>query len=102
MTATRHPANEAVLRALQLLELLCSAVPHGLPNKEIAAQLGASPSTANRTLAALIEKGWVQQLESGRYAVTARYSQQCFRVLASFEKAQRRLADAQRNYTLGA
>ena len=39
----------AVLRACAMVELLAGHLPDGLPNKDIAAALGCTPSTVTRT-----------------------------------------------------
>lgn len=91
-----------VMRALALLELLCDALPNGLSNKELAGALQVPPSYVTRTVETLIEKGWAERTEGGRFRVTARFSQLTFRVLRSFDKATGHLDDLRRNYSLGA
>ena len=55
MTARKTDyTNNAVLRTLDMLELLCGALPDGLANKDIAAALNVKPSIVTRTVESLI------------------------------------------------
>lgn len=92
--------NDAVLRALDLLELLCGALPDGMANKDIAIALNCPPPTVTRTVESLIHKGWVERTPGGQFRLTPRFPRLTFRVLASFESAGTRLDDMKRNYTL--
>lgn len=102
MATTRKTdyTNEATVRALDALELLCGALPDGLANKDIAAALKCQPSTVTRTLETLIAKGWAERTPAGLFRLTTRFPRLTFRVLASFETAGQRLDDMRRNYTL--
>lgn len=92
--------NDAVLRTLDMLELLCGALPDGLANKDIAAALNCPPPTVTRTVESLIHKGWAERTPGGLFRLTSRFPRLTFRVLASFESAGTRLDSMKRNYTL--
>lgn len=99
MTTKNKELSENVLRALAMLELMCSAVPHGMRNKDLAAALGCAPSYVTRSFEILEAKGWAEKTPEGHMRVTARFSQLAFRVLAGFEQATTRLNDMKHNYT---
>lgn len=101
MTARKTDyTNDAVLRTLDMLELLCGALPDGLANKDIAAALGVTPPVVTRTVESLIHKGWAERTPGGLFRLTTRFPRLTFRVMASFESASTRLDDMKRNYTL--
>lgn len=100
MSAAEAKPSALVLRACAMLEVLAGEVPHGLTNKDLAAALNTQPAYVTRTADILIAKGWVEKLPTGKFAVTTMFSRLTFRVLASFEREQKRLQDSQRNFTL--
>ncbi|WP_347484552.1 helix-turn-helix domain-containing protein [Vandammella animalimorsus] len=96
-----QPANHAYLRAAcAILEALSGALPEGLSNADLARITQCSRPQVTRLCAALAQYGWVEKLPSERFRITARFARLALRVMASFEQAQARLADLQRNYTL--
>lgn len=102
MSAAEKPdsaASAQVLRALDMLELLCGALPAGLRNKDLSEALQCPPSYVNRTADSLIAKGWAEKTEDGYLRATVRFGQLSFRVMASFAAAEQKLADLRRNYT---
>jgi DNA-binding IclR family transcriptional regulator len=92
--------SDSTLRALDMLELLCGAVPDGMANKDIATALKCPASTVTRTVDTLISKGWAERTPGGLFRLTSRFPRLTFRVLASFESAGNRLEEMKRNYTL--
>lgn len=92
--------SDSTLRALDMLELLCGALPEGLANKDIAAALKCPASTVTRTVDTLIAKGWAERTPAGLFRLTSRFPRLTFRVLAGFEAAGNRLDEMKRNYTL--
>lgn len=62
------PANQSVARALQILHLLADA-PQGLGVREMARQMGVSPSIAQRLLSTLLGAGFAEQDDLRRYRV---------------------------------
>ena len=88
----------AVLRACALVELLAGHLPDGLPNKDIAAALGCTPSTVTRTADVLIAHGWLRKLPTGHYCASVQFARLVTRVLNGFVEADRRLQAAQANH----
>ncbi len=64
--------SKSLLRGIAILESLKGQSIHGLSNSEIAQAIGESPVNTSRTLAALVEAGWVSRLETGRYTLGLR------------------------------
>lgn len=91
-------AYASVHGALALVEALAGAVPLGLPNKALAEAARITPAQVTRLAAALIAAGWVKKLDSGHYCINAHVGRLAFKVLASFEAAERQLADQRHNY----
>ena len=88
----------AVLRACAMVELLVGHLPEGLPNKDIAAALGCTPSTVTRTADVLIAHGWLRKLPTGHYCASVQFARLVTRVLNGFVEADRRLQAAQANH----
>lgn len=99
--AADKAASTQVLRTLHMLEILSGELPSGMSNKDLAAAMGCPPSYITRTADTLMEKGWVERTPEGRFRITSRFSQLAFRTLAAFERAQTRLDDLKRNFTMG-
>lgn len=93
-------AYASIKTAAAILDALAGALPEGLTNGDIAQAAACTPSQVTRLTAALAACGWVEKLPTGRFRITARFGRLTFRVMASFESAERRLADSKRNYTL--
>jgi DNA-binding IclR family transcriptional regulator len=55
-------------RALRVLKALRGATFTGLSNTDVAKALGETPSNVSRSLAVLVEEGFVLRLDNGRYA----------------------------------
>lgn len=92
-------AYTSVKDACAILEALSGAIPAGLPNKEVAAKSGCTPSQVTRLAEALAGVGWVKKLPTGHYCITAQFGRMTFRVMAAFDAAERQLSDLKRNYT---
>lgn len=60
--------NRSARRALRILKALKGHSLDGLSNGEIAKGLKDSPSNVTRALQTLIDEGFVQRLETGRFA----------------------------------
>lgn len=93
-------AYASIKTAAAILDALAGALPEGLTNGDIAQAAACTPSQVTRLTAALGDAGWVEKLPTGRFRITARFGRMTFRVMASFETAERQLGDIKRNYTL--
>lgn len=59
-------------RQRKIVELLFRYVLDGLSNKEIAQTLGYSEPNTVRDLKDLMDDGWAQKLDNGRYAISTK------------------------------
>ncbi|GHH88335.1 transcriptional regulator [Streptomyces sulfonofaciens] len=75
-------ATGMLSRGLAVLQRLVGA-PDGLPLSRIAEEVDLPKSAAHRILTTLTEEGFVQQMESGNYALTLRIASLGLRHLAS-------------------
>lgn len=94
-------ADNQTTRCLKMLEALFRRVLDGLSNKELAVLLGTSPANVTRDAGLLMDAGWVQKLDNGRFALTTRpvALMQCYQLymadLAASADAFQRRVDAQ-------
>ena len=85
---------------LQVLEALCGFAQQGASNKDLAAVCKLSAVTVTRATQTLIAYGWCRKSdETGRFYPTAAFTRLTFKVLDSFDKAQRRLEDQRHSMT---
>ncbi len=89
-------------RVLAVAEMLKGHSLHGLSNGEIAKALGESPVNVTRALAALMERGWVQKLDSGQYALGITVAQIGVAHLNELEMAERRIQEIRQRTMAGA
>ena len=92
--------NDAQQRILKVVFTLFGHVVNGLPPSAIAREVGCSAAVMTRDLANLSLAGWVEKDEgTGHWRLTARLPQQCFKVLAEIDKADRRLSEVKNRFT---
>lgn len=92
--------NEAQQRILKVVLTLFGHVIHGLPPTALAREVNCSGAVMTRDLANLSIAGLVEKDEStGHWRLTARLPQQCFKVMADIERADRRLSEVKNRFT---
>ena len=92
--------NDAQQRILKVLLVLFGHVIAGLPPSVLAREIGCSNAVMTRDLANLVMSGVVEKDEtSGCYRLTQRLPQQCFKVLAEIDAAERRLNEVKNRFT---
>lgn len=92
--------NEAQQRILKVALVLFGHVLRGLPPSAIAREVECSNAVMTRDLANLVMAGLVEKDEtSGCYRLTQRLPQQCFKVLAEIDSAERRIAEVKQRFT---
>lgn len=92
--------NDAQQRLLKVITVLFGHVVNGLPPGAIAREVDCSAAVMTRDLANLSLAGLVEKDEaSGCWRLTPRLPQQCFKVLAEIERADRRLAEVKNRFT---
>lgn len=85
---------------LQVLEALCGFAEQGASNKDLADACKTTPVQVTRATQTLIAYGWCRKSdETGRFYPTAAFTRLTFKVLDSFDKAQRRLEDQRHSMT---
>lgn len=92
--------NEAQQRILKVLLSLFGHVLGGLPPSALAREVNCSNAVMTRDLANLVISGLVEKDEtSGCYRLTQRLPQQCFKVLAQIDSAERRITEVKNRFT---
>jgi DNA-binding IclR family transcriptional regulator len=92
--------NEAQQRLLRVVMVLFGHVVNGLAPSAIAREVSCSNAVMTRDLANLSLAGLVEKDEAtGHYRLTPRLPQQCFKVLAEIDRADRRLAEVKNRFT---
>ncbi|MGB4227738.1 MAG: IclR family transcriptional regulator [Candidatus Dechloromonas phosphoritropha] len=92
--------NEAQQRIFKAVFVLFGHVINGIPPSVLAREIGCSAAVMTRDLANLIMAGVVEKVEStGHYRLTARLPQQCFKVMAAIEHADRRISEVKNRFT---
>ncbi len=92
--------NEAQQRLCKVLLTLFGHVVHGLPPSVIAREVDCSAAVMTRDLANLSLAGLVERDETtGHWRLTPRLPQQCFKVLAEIDHADRRLTEVKNRFT---
>ena len=92
--------NEAQQRILKVVLVLFGHVLRGLSPSAIAREVKCSNAVMTRDLANLVMAGMVEKDEtSGCYRLTQRLPQQCFKVLAEIDNAERRITEVKNRFT---
>ena len=92
--------NDAQQRILKVTLLLFGHVIKGLPPSVLAREVGCSNALMTRDIANLVMSGLAEKDEtSGCYRLTSRLPQQCFKMLAEIDSAERRIKEVQQRYT---
>jgi DNA-binding IclR family transcriptional regulator len=92
--------NDAQQRILKELFVLFGHVVNGLPPGAIAKAVDCSGAVMTRDLANLSLAGLVEKDEkTGYWRLTQRLPQQCFKVLAEIDAAERRLNEVKNRFT---
>ena len=92
--------NNAQQRILQEVLVLFGHVIHGLPPSVLAREVGCSPAVMTGDLANLALAGLVEKDEAtGHWRLTQRLPQQCFKVLAEIDAADRRISEVKNRFT---
>lgn len=99
MSAAHKYSNRAQQRILAALGVLSGHEISGIATGDLAARLRTSASNVTRDMHNLIQAGYVEQLDDGRWRLTPRFAQLSMRVLAALERAQQQLDEARQRYT---
>ncbi len=92
--------NDAQQRILQVVLTLFGHAVHGLPPSSIAKAVNCSAAVMTRDLANLSIAGLVEKDEAtGHWRLTPRLPQQCFKIAAEIERADRRLSEVKNRFT---
>lgn len=92
--------NDAQQRILKVLFVLFGHVVNGLAPSAIAREIGCSAAVMTRDLDNLSQAGLVEKDElTGLWRLTPRLPQQCFKVLAEVDRADRRLGEIKNRFT---
>lgn len=92
--------NEAQQRLLRVVMLLGEDVVVGLAPAQIAKALNVPASYVTRDLENLKTAGWaIQQEETGRWLLGAKPGSLGVKVLASIDRAQRKVDEARNRFT---
>ena len=92
--------SDAQQRILKVTLVLFGYVIKGLPPSVLAREIGCSSAVMTRDLANLVMSGLVEKDEtSGCYRLTHRLPQQCFKMLAEIDAAERRLNEVKNRFT---
>ena len=92
--------NNAQQRILKEVLVLFGHVIHGLPPSVLASEVGCSAAVMTGDLANLRLAGLVEKDEkTGHFRLTQRLPQQCFKVLAEIDAAERRLDQVKNRFT---
>lgn len=100
MSADDKYTNEAQQRLLRVVMLLGEDVITGVAPAQIAKALNVPPSYVTRDLDNLKTAGWaVQQEETGRWLLGAKAGALGVKVMASIDRADRKVAEARNRFT---
>lgn len=100
MSTDAKYTNDAQQRLLQVVMLLGEDVYQGTAPAQIAKTLNIPASYVTRDLENLKTAGWAVQVpESGRWLLGAKAGALGVKVLASLERAERKVAEARNRYT---
>lgn len=92
--------NEAQQRLLRVVMMLGEDVMTGIAPAQLAKALGVPASYITRDLANLKTAGWaVQQEETGRWLLGSKAGALGVKVMASIDRADRKVAEARNRFT---
>ena len=94
--------DNAVARALRILELLAGRFYDGITIKELAEALRTSPPNACRDMKQLESLGWAHKLENGNWGLTHRPLSVMQAYAENHQTRQSRVAETQQNILSGA
>jgi DNA-binding IclR family transcriptional regulator len=103
MSADKDYTNEAQQRLLKVVMLLGEDVITGFAPSQIAKTLNVPPGYITRDLDNLKTAGWaIQQEETGRWMLGAKPGALGVRVMASIDRAERKVSEARNRFTRNA
>lgn len=92
--------NEAQQRLVRIILLMFGHVVNGLAPSVIAREVGCSAAVMTRDLANLKQAGIADKDEAtGHWRLTSRLPQQCFKVMAAIDAADRRISEVKQRFT---
>lgn len=94
--------SNTTTRALKILDALKGRSLSGLTNKELSAAIGDTPVNVSRATAILEASGFVQRLETGRYALSYKLLQIAVAHAGEMQKASDRINEIQTRIYAGA
>lgn len=100
MTSTR--TSQSAARTLRVMLALKGHSLHGLANGDLAKALDESPATINRCLNTLIEEGFAQKLENGRFAPGIKLLQIAEAHAHEINRAKQRITELDQRVRAGA
>lgn len=89
-------------RALNILKVLKGKSLTGLTNKELSQAINDSAVNTTRAVAILVQEGFVQKLETERYALSYQFLQIAVAHESEMQKAAERLAEIRSRVQAGA
>ena len=101
VTPRKTSTSTSARRALRVLEILKGQTLYGLSNAEIARALDETPVNITRTLGVLMESGFVQKLDTGRYAHSIKLLQIAQAHANELASAQSRLLEITHRVAVG-
>lgn len=100
MSTEAKYTNEAQQRLLRVVMLLGEDVITGLAPAQIAKSLNVPPSYVTRDLENLKTAGWaIQQEDTGRWLLGAKAGSLGVKVMASIDRADRKVQEARNRFT---
>lgn len=100
MSVGKGYTNEAQQRLLKLVMLLGEDVVTGFSPAQIAKALDVPPPYVTRDLDNLKTAGWaIQQEETGRWLLGAKPGALGVKVMASIDRAERKVSEARNRFT---
>lgn len=94
-----NPTSAQVLRAFALVEALAGNEFAGMSVTELMQVTGTRSDQVVRDLANLLEAGWAERMETGRYRLGARPVQVSLAFASALERAETDLAGIRNRYT---
>ncbi|TCS38501.1 hypothetical protein EDC30_102240 [Paucimonas lemoignei] len=92
--------NDAQQRLLKVVMLLGEDVVTGLTTTQIAKEIGVPASYITRDMENLKTAGWAfQQEETGRWLLGAKAGALGVKVMASIDRAERKISEIRNRYT---
>lgn len=91
--------NKAQQRILALLALMAGKEAEGCAPGELAKSLDVNPAVMTSDLRNLLEAGYAEQMDTGRWRLTPRITRIAFSVLDSLKAAKARLSEVEQRFT---